>query len=117
LRFEDGLSVTAESLEFNVLGMGHEFWIAAETGVIIALAVLAEENHDNLRILHLEVAPLRKKTGVGTGLLKAIIEAHPRRGLLVIPFDGTEDFYRQVGFSPTGRWEMKRDPSASSPSR
>ena len=59
LRFEDGLSVTAESLEFNVLGIGHESWIAIQSSVIIAIAVLAEEDLDTLRILHLEVAPLR----------------------------------------------------------
>lgn len=111
LKFEDGLSVTAESIEFNVLGMGHEFWIAIQSSVIIAIAVLAEEDLDTLRILHLEVAPLRKNEGVGSSLLKGIMREYPHHGLTVVPSDGTEEFYRQLGFCFTGRWQMKFTPS------
>jgi len=111
LRFEDGMSFTAKSLEFNVFGAGHELWIAEKPGVIIAIAVLAEENQDDLRILRLEVAPARKKEGVGSALLKAIMREYPQRGLSVVPFDGTEEFYKQLGFLHDGRWEMKLKPS------
>ena len=55
IRFEDGLSVTAEGIEFNVLGMGHEFWVAVQADVIIAVAVLGRESERSYRILHLEV--------------------------------------------------------------
>lgn len=112
LKFEDGLSVSGASLEWNVLGVGHEFWIAAEGGVIIGVTVLAREDTRNFKILHLEVAPSRKKEGVGSALLKAIIESYPQCGLSVIPFEGTEDFYSRLGFSRVGRWEMKFDPSS-----
>lgn len=108
LRFESGLSVSAESIEFNVLGMGHEFWIGVQAGAIVALGVLAEENTDSFRILHLEVAPSRKKEGVGTALMRAIMKAYPRYSLSVVPFDGTEDFYQRLGFAKVSRWEMRR---------
>jgi hypothetical protein len=48
LKFEDGLSVSGASLEWNVLGVGHEFWIAAQAGVIIGVTVLAREDAGNL---------------------------------------------------------------------
>ena len=111
LRFEDGMSVTAKSLEFNVFGVGHELWIAVEPGVIIAIAVLAEENQGRVRILRLEVAPSRKKERVGSALLKAIMREYPQRGLSVVPFDGTEEFYKQLGFLHDARWQMMLKPS------
>jgi N-acetylglutamate synthase-like GNAT family acetyltransferase len=112
LKFEDELSVSAASLEWNVLGVGHEFWIAAEGGVIIGVTVLAKEDTRNFKILHLEVAPSRKKVGVGSALLKAIIESYPQCSLSVIPFEGTEEFYSRLGFVRVGRWEMKFDSSS-----
>ena len=92
--------------------MGHEFWAAVQRDVIIALAVLVEENDGNRRILHLEVAPPRKNEGVGSALVKAIIKAYPKRVLSVVPFAGAEEFYTHLGFSKVGRWEMRRDPRA-----
>lgn len=113
LRFEKGMSVTADSMEFNVLGVGHEFWIGAEAGIIIATAVLAGDDSGGFRILRLEVAPSRKKEGVGSSLLRAIMDEYPDRDLSVVPSDGTEGFYRQLGFSPSGRWQMKLNRSKS----
>jgi predicted N-acetyltransferase YhbS len=110
--FEDGLSVSGASIEFNVLGVGHEFWVAAQAGVIIGVAVLAREDANNFKILHLNVAPSRKTKGVGSALLEAIINSYPQCGLSAIPFEGTEDFYSRLGFFPVGRWEMKFDPSS-----
>jgi len=112
LRFEDVLSISAESIEFNVLGVGHEFWIAAQSGSIIGVTVLAKEDADNLRILHLEVAPARKNEGFGSALVKAILSYYPRCGISVVPFEGTDEFYSHLGFSRVSRWEMKREPSA-----
>jgi GNAT superfamily N-acetyltransferase len=111
LRFEDGMSVSAKSLEFNVFGVGHELWIAIQSEVIIAIAVLAEENQDNVRILRLEVAPSRKKEGVGSALLRAVMLEYPQRAISVVPSDGTEEFYKQLGFLHDGRWRMRLKPS------
>ena len=112
LRMAAGLSVTAESIEFNVLGAGHEFWVAEQGDVVIGVAVVAKENEFDLRVLHLEVAPIRKNEGVGSGILKAVIENYPLSRLWVTPFEGTEEFYGQLGFVRVGRWEMKREPTA-----
>jgi GNAT superfamily N-acetyltransferase len=111
LRFEEGLSPSPQGIEFNVLGIGHEFWIAAESGSIIGVAVVGKENGGNIRILHLEVARTRKKEGIGSALLTAVIENYPTFSFSVTPFEGTEDFYSHLGFVPFGQWEMKREPS------
>jgi len=110
LRFEEGLSITAESIEFNVLGIGHEFWIAVQGDLVIGFTVLADENNDGFRILRLEVAPSRKNMGVGTAMLKAIMEAYPRCGLSVVPSGGAEVFYEGLGFRWVSRWEMRKGP-------
>jgi predicted N-acetyltransferase YhbS len=112
LSFEDGLSVSGASIEWNVLGVGHEFWIAVQAGVIIGVTVLAREDVSDFKILHLEVAPSRKKEGLGSALLKAVIESYPLSTLSVIPFEGTEDFYSRLGFVRAGRWELKFAPSS-----
>jgi len=111
LRFEDGLSLKAESVEFNVLGLRHEFWLAVQGGVIIGLSVLAEEDDDNLRILHLEVASSRKNEGIGSALLRTIVKANAQSSLSVIPFGGTEEFYQGLEFRWIFRWEMRRAPA------
>ena len=105
------MSVTAEGLEFNVLGVGHEFWIAQQGDLAIGVAVVAKESESNIRVLHLEVAPVRKKEGVGSGLLRAVIENYPLSTVWVTPFEGTGDFYGRLGFVRAGRWEMKREPT------
>jgi N-acetylglutamate synthase-like GNAT family acetyltransferase len=108
LRFE-GLSLSAENVEFNVLAVGHEFWVAVQNGTVIGLAVLAKSNH-NLRILHLEVSPSRKNEGIGSGLLRTIMGCYPQCGLSVTPSRGVEDFYQTLGFTWFSRWEMHREP-------
>jgi N-acetylglutamate synthase-like GNAT family acetyltransferase len=111
LKFEKGLSVSAESIEFNVLGMGHEFWIAVQAGMVIGITVLGKEGGNEFRIMLLEVAPSRKKEGVGSALLQALIRDYSEYNLSVIPFEGTEDFYGRLGFLRVSRWEMRREPS------
>jgi len=64
LRFAEGLSVLGESIEFNVLGMGHEYWVAVESGTVVEIIVLGKGNQDELRIMHLEVTPTRKNEGL-----------------------------------------------------
>jgi GNAT superfamily N-acetyltransferase len=113
LKFHESLSVSGVSIEFNVLGVGHEFWIAVQAELIIGLTVLAREGVSDFRILHLEVAASRKKEGIGSALVKAIIRNYPQCTLSVIPFQGTEEFYAQLGFFRIGRWEMRYSPDSS----
>lgn len=96
------------SVELNVLGRGHELWIAVEGKEIIGLAVLSEEGPESLRILRVEVTPLRKNQGIGTKILRAVFEAYPQCEFSVIPSGETEEFYAHLGFAHSGRWEMKR---------
>jgi len=86
LQISEGLSATAESIEFNVLGMGHEFWIAIEEGTIIGLTVLSRSNMKEFIIVYLEVAPSHKSHGVGTGLIQAVLDHYPQSDFSVIPF-------------------------------
>jgi len=102
------MSITTEGIEFNVLDMGHEFWVAVQADVIIALAVLAQEDYDNIRILHLEVVPSRKNEGFRPSSLRAITKEYSQCSLWVIPFDGTEEFYEHSGFTRVSRWEVRR---------
>jgi len=74
LQISEGLSATAESIEFNVLGMGHEFWIAVEEDVIIGLTVLSRGSMKEFTIVYIEVAPSHKSHGVGAGLIQAILD-------------------------------------------
>jgi N-acetylglutamate synthase-like GNAT family acetyltransferase len=111
LKFAKGLSVSGESVEFNVVGVGHEFWVAVQSDMIIGIIVLGRGSQNELRIMHLEVAPARKNEGVGSALLRAVIVNYPEYKLSVIPFEGTEDFYSRLGFLKVGRWEMRREPS------
>lgn len=110
LKFAQGLSVLGESIEFNVLGMGHEYWVAVESDAVVGIIVLGKGNQDELRIMRLEVASARKNEGVGSAILRSVIENYPEYKLYVIPFEGTEDFYRHLGFLKVSRWEMRREP-------
>jgi N-acetylglutamate synthase-like GNAT family acetyltransferase len=112
LKFEKGLSISAKSVELNVLGMGHEFWVAAQAETVIGITVLGRAGINELRIMFLEVAASRKKEGVGTALMQAIIRNYLEHKLSVIPFEGTEDFYGRLGFLQVSRWEMCREPSS-----
>lgn len=113
LEISQGLSATSESIEFNVLGMGHELWIAVEGDSIIAFSVLGRPGSNEFKIMYLEVAPLQKNRGVGSGLIQAILTNHPSSEFSVIPFEGTEEFYRRLGFEKVGQWEMRKPPSFS----
>jgi len=56
------LSVSGESVEFNVVGIGHEFCVAGQGDMIIRSVVLRKGSQNELRIMHLEVAgPPRTK--------------------------------------------------------
>ncbi len=111
LKISDALSATKESIEFNVLGMGHELWIAVEGNSIIGLSVLGRPGSSEFKILYLEVAPSQKNRGVGSGLIRAMLANHPGSEFSVIPFDGTEEFYRRLGFERVSQWEMRRTAS------
>ena len=112
LKFAKGLSLSGESIEFNVLGMGHEYWLAVESNTVVGIIVLGKGDHNELRIMHLEVAPARKNEGVGSALIHSVIENYPEYKIYVIPFEGTEDFYRHLGFLKVSRWEMRREPTS-----
>jgi N-acetylglutamate synthase-like GNAT family acetyltransferase len=108
LRISEGLSATAQSIEFNVLGMGHEFWIGVQEGTIIGLTVLSRSSMKGFMIVYLEVAPSQKGHGVGTGLVQAILEHYPQSEFSVIPFEGTAEFYKRLGFESANNWEMRK---------
>ena len=110
LKFAEGLSVSGESVEFNIVGVGHEFWVAVQGDMIIGVIVLGRGSQNELRIIYLEVAPAHKNEGVGSALLQSVIENYPEYKIYVIPFEGTEDFYRHLGFLKVSRWEMRRSP-------
>ena len=111
LTFADGLSVSTESIEFNILGMGHEFWIAIEGNTIIGLTVVGRTTSNQFTVMYLQVVPSHKSQGIGSALLRTFIEYYAGSEFAVIPFDGTEEFYRRLGFEKTTQWEMRRPPS------
>jgi ribosomal protein S18 acetylase RimI-like enzyme len=113
LRLAQDLSVTSQSIEFNVIGAGHEFWIAIEDDDIVGLTVLGKTTTTLHTILYLHVSTSHKSKGVGSALIKAVIESYPESEFAVVPFDGTEEFYRQLGFLETKKWEMRRSPVTS----
>ena len=45
LHFAEDLGVTPESIEYNVVGLGHEFWIAIELNTVVAVTVLDGGEH------------------------------------------------------------------------
>jgi len=108
LRISEGLSASAQSIEFNVLGMGHEFWIAVEEGMIIGLTVVSRSSMKEFIIVYLEVTRSHKGHGVGTSLIQAILDHYPQSEFSVIPFDGTEEFYKRLGFESVKKWEMRK---------
>lgn len=111
LRLASDLSVTPASIEFNVIGAGHEFWIATADDEIVGLTVLASTTRAQHTILYLNVSAAHKSRGVGSALIRAVIESYPESEFAVIPLDGTEEFYRRLGFVKTKKWEMRRPPS------
>jgi GNAT superfamily N-acetyltransferase len=113
LKFASHLPVTATAVEFNVVGMGHEFWIAVEGDTIVALTVLARATPIQRTILYLHVSDSHENLGIGTALLRKVLESYPESEFSVIPFDGTEEFYRRLGFAKNGRWEMRKPPRSN----
>lgn len=111
LEISPGMSATRESLEFNVLGMGHELWIAVEARRIIGLAVLGRPGPNEFKVMYLEVAPSHKNKGIGSSLMQEVLVDHPEGEFSVIPFEGTEQFYHRLGFERVSRWEMRRPPT------
>lgn len=104
------MAVTSAAVEFNVVGMGHEFWIAVENNTVVGLTVLARATATQRTILYLHVSDSHKNLGIGSALLRTVLETYPESEFSVIPFEGTEEFYRRLGFTRSGRWEMRKTP-------
>ena len=113
LKISSTLALTPATVEFNVVGMGHEFWIAVEGSTIVGLTVLAKPAATRRTILYLHVSDLHKKLGIGSALIRTVLEAYPDSEFSVIPFEGTEDFYQRLGFTRSGRWEMQKSATSS----
>jgi len=112
LRLARDLQVSTKSIEYNVVGVGHEFWVAVEGDEIIGVAVLARSDGALRRILYLHVSTSEKSRGIGSALIRSIIERYPESDFVVTAFDGTESFYRRLGFVDTStKWEMRRPPT------
>jgi GNAT superfamily N-acetyltransferase len=112
LKFASDMAVTPAKVEFNIVGMGHEFWIAVQGDRIVGLTVLARSSSTQRTILYLHVSESRKNLGIGSALIRTVLEAYPESEFSVIPFEGTEEFYRHLGFKESGRWEMRKGPTA-----
>ena len=108
MRLADGIAITPRSVEFNVAGMGHEFWIGHEGQIIIALAVLGRLSAEEVKVIYLQVGDAYRGRGVGSSLLRAIMDSSQDCDFSVIPFHGTEEFYRKLGFVEVNRLEMRR---------
>ena len=92
------MPITREGIEFNVIGMGHMFWIAVEGSRIIGLVAVGRNAPNLMAILHLQVSDSHKNSGIGSALIKSVIAGHPACEFAVIPFEGTEEFYARLGF-------------------
>lgn len=111
-RIADDLGLTTQSIEYNVVGVGHEFWIAVENNRIVALTAIGRTSPGKLTVMYLQVSPSHKYRGVGSALLRTVIENYPECEFSVVPFEGTEAFYRRLGFESVSQWEMKRTRSS-----
>jgi GNAT superfamily N-acetyltransferase len=112
-RFAKGLSAKTESIEFNIVGIGHEFWIAVEDDKIVGLTVLGRTGSNQLTIMYLQVADAFKNHGVGSAMIRKIVDEYPKTEFVVVPFGGTEEFYERLGFKMGEHWEMRKRPSSS----
>lgn len=56
LDFAEDLAVSPEGIEFNIVGMGHEFWIGVENQTVIGLLALAKSAENQLMAIYLSVA-------------------------------------------------------------
>jgi predicted N-acetyltransferase YhbS len=95
--------------------MGHEFWIGYEGEVIVGIAVLGRVSSVEVKIIYLQVADAYRGRGVGSSLLRAVIEENPGCDFTVVPFHGTEGFYRKLRFEQSGKLEMKLRATAIKP--
>jgi predicted N-acetyltransferase YhbS len=93
--------------------MGHEFWIAVEGNSIVGFTVLGKTASKHRTVIYVQVAKSHEGKGIGSALLKAAIERYPESEFVVIPFEGTEEFYRRLGFQKSEQWEMRRPPSGT----
>jgi predicted N-acetyltransferase YhbS len=91
--------------------VGHEFWIAVEDRTILAITVLGRAASNEFTIMYLRVANSRKGYGIGSSLIRTILEAYSSSEISVVPFAGTEQFYERLGFKRTAWWEMRRTSS------
>jgi predicted N-acetyltransferase YhbS len=87
--------------------------MAVEGKVIVAFTVLGRVGLKEFKIMYLQVTPFHKGHGVGSGLIQAILAHYPSSEFSVIPFEGTEEFYKRLGFEKVDQWEMRRRPSAA----
>jgi len=108
--FAKELSLTDASIEFNIVAMGHEFWIATENNSIIGLVVLARSGANQFTVMYLAVANPRKRHGIGSSLLRTVLNNYPEAEFSVIAVEGTEDLYSRLGFERCAQWEMRRPP-------
>ncbi len=116
LMFSADLSIQTDSIEHNIIGMGHEFWIGIDRETIVAICVI-ERNMPNLvTVMYLRVSESYKNAGVGSALLETIMENYPETEFKVIPLEGTHEFYELIGFERTSRWEMRSRSKARSKS-
>jgi GNAT superfamily N-acetyltransferase len=110
LKFASGMTMNAATVEFNVVGMSHEFWIAVDDDNIVGLTVLARATATQRTILYFHVSDSHKNLGIGSDLVQIVLDAYPESEFSVMPFEGTEEFYRRLGFTRSGRWEMRKGP-------
>lgn len=110
MHFAEDLGVTPQSIEYNVVGLGHEFSITIELNTVVAVTVLARTGANDFTIMYLQVAKSRKGQGIGSKLIQQIMESNPAAELLVVPFEGTEQFYEQLGFKKSTQWVMRKMP-------
>ncbi len=92
--------------------MEHELWIAVVGKVILGFTMLGRADREGFKIMYLEVAPPQKSRGVGSGLIQAVLAHYPNSEFPAIPFEGTEDFYRRLGFEKVSKCEMRRPASS-----
>lgn len=104
LQISEGLSASAQSIECS----GHEFWIAVEENMMIGLTVLSRSSMKEFIIVYFDVTPSYKGRGIGTGLIQAVLDHYPQSEFSVIPFDGSEEFYKRLGFESAKNWEMRK---------
>lgn len=114
LVFAADLSIRTDSIEHNIIGMGHEFWIGIDHETIVAICVIDRNLPNLVTVMFLQVSESYKKTGVGSALLHAIMDSYPESEFRVVPLNGTREFYELMGFEPAGRWEMRTQSRARS---